>query len=667
MTHPPRGPATLRRQTPWLLTGAALLLTAAATAQTKERPTAAATAQPKDRPAPAAGSVALPSDIPAQFTPARDSFDYVKREVMIPMRDGVRLHTVVMLPRGITRAPILLTRTPYGADRATAKANSSHLTAVLARGDDIVAVSGYIRVFQDVRGKYGSEGDYVMSRPVRGPLNPTAIDHCTDTYDTIDWLVKNTPEASGKVGMIGTSYPGFLVLLALLQPHPALKVAVSIAPMVDTWVGDDWFHHGAFRQSYALDYTYEQTAARGEANLWRPGADDYATFLKAGSADALGRYFGLDKLPFWQRLEAHPSYDSYWQSQAVDKLLTAQPLKVPTLHVHGLWDQEDIYGAIAAYKALEPKDRRNDLNYLVLGPWGHGGSNIDGSSLGAIRFDSDTGLWFRRTVLQPFLDQYLKDGAPRASLPPVLAFETGSNTWKRPPAWPPQKATRALYLQPEQGLAFQTPPASGPGFDEYIADPAKPVPYRHGPIAPVYGKTSTWGRWLVDDQREFSTRPDVLTYTGPVLTAPLTVSGEPVAHLLAATSGTDVDFVVKLIDCYPDEVPAQPELGGYQLAVSMDILRGRYRHDPAHPTPVTAGKVEAYTLPLPAVSHVFLPGHRIMVQVQSSWFPLYDRNPQTYVDNIFFARPADYKKATIRVLHTPGQASFLELPVAAAK
>jgi putative CocE/NonD family hydrolase len=635
-----------------LLVGAALLLPVAAPAQPAAKPNAAAKI-----------AAAMPGDIPAQFTPARASFDYVKRELMIPMRDGVKLHTVVVLPKGLTRAPILLTRTPYGADKAAARAHSSHLAAVLARGDDLVAMAGYIRVFQDVRGKFGSEGDYVMSRPLRGPLNPTAIDHATDTYDTIDWLVKNTPEASGKVGMIGTSYPGFLVLMALMSPHPALKVAVAIAPMVDTWMGDDWFHHGAFRQAYALDYTYEQTAARGESTLWRGGADDYMTFLRAGSADGLGRYFGLDKLPFWQRLEAHPAYDSYWQSQAVDKLLLTQPLQVPTLHVHGLWDQEDIYGALAAYKAMETRDHGNDRNYLVVGPWGHGGSNIDGSSLGPIRFDGDTGLWFRRNVLLPFLDQHLKDGAPRAELPPVLAFETGTNTWRRPATWPPLKQSRPLYLQPAQGLAFQAPVGAGAGFDEYVSDPAKPVPYRHGPIAPVYGKTSTWGRWLVDDQREFATRTDVLTYTSETLTAPVAVSGEPVAHLLAATSGTDVDFIVKLIDLYPDEVPAQPELGGYQLAVSMDILRGRYRNDPAHPTPVTAGKVEAYTWPLPAVSHVFLPGHRIVVQVQSSWFPLYDRNPQTYVDNIFFARPGDYQSATIRLFHAPGQASFIELPV----
>lgn len=612
----------------------------------------------------------LPSDIPAHYKWAREPFDHERREVMIPMRDGVKLHTVLLIPKGLTHAPILLTRTPYGADRASSKAHSPHLAAVLPRGDDIVAMSGYIRAYQDVRGKFDSEGAYVLSRPLHGPLNPSPIDNSTDTYDTIAWLVKNTPETNGKVGLIGTSYPGFLVLMGLINPHPALKAAVPIAPMVDTWKGDDWFHHGAFRQQYALDYAYDQTAAKGDSTLWRGSSDDYAAFLGAGSADELGRFFGVDKLPFWQRLEAHPAYDAYWQNQALDKLLAAQPLRVPTLHVHGLWDQEDIYGAIVAYAAMEPKDGRNNQNHLVLGPWNHGGCNGDGSALGPIHFNGDTGLWFRKNILQPFLDQHLKDGAAKADTPPVLAYATGENNWQRLPAWPVAPPTQSLYLQPDERLSFAPRAASGPSaddFDEYIADPAKPVPYRHGPIAAVYAKNSTWSRWLVDDQRDFATRTDVLTYTSTALTAPVAVRGEPVAQLFASTSGTDGDFVVKLIDVYPDEVPEKPELGGYQLPVSMDILRGRYRRDPAHPTPLTAGQVESYTLPLPHINHVFLPGHRIMVQVQSSWFPLYDRNPQTYVDNIFFARRADYKKATIRVFHSATQASRIQLPVVAKK
>ncbi|HWM69244.1 MAG TPA: CocE/NonD family hydrolase [Steroidobacteraceae bacterium] len=315
----------------------------------------------------------LPSDIPAKLQPAEQEFDFTKRDVMIPMRDGVKLHTVILLPKGLTRAPLLLTRTPYGASKAVTQSDSTHLDSVLPWGDDIVAFSGYIRVYQDVRGKYGSEGSYVMNRPLRGPLNNSTTDHSTDTYDTIDWLVKNVPESNGRVGIIGTSYGGFLALMALVDPHPALKVSVPIAPMVDVWRGDDWFHSGAFRQIYALDYTYEQTATRkSDEVLWRGKFDDYDTFLEAGSASEIGRRAGEDQLPFWQRLTQHPAYDSYWQQQAFDRILAARPLAVPTLYVHGLWDQEDIYGAPATYAATEPKDTANDRNFLVIGPWKHG-------------------------------------------------------------------------------------------------------------------------------------------------------------------------------------------------------------------------------------------------------------------------------------------------------
>jgi len=351
----------------------------------------------------------LPSDIPAKLQPAEASFDFAKRDVMIPMRDGVKLHTVILLPKGLAHAPLLLTRTPYGASKAVNGTDSSHLESVLPWGDDIVAVSGYIRVYQDVRGKYGSEGSYVMNRPLRGPLNNSATDHSTDTYDTIDWLIKNVPESNGRVGIIGTSYGGFLALMALVDPHPALKVAVPIAPMVDVWRGDDWFHNGAFRQIYALDYTYEQTATRrSDEILWRSKFDDYDTFLEAGSASEIGRRSGEEQLPFWRRLTQHPAYDSYWQQQAVDRILAGRPLLVPTLYIHGQWDQEDIYGASATYAATERKDAGNDRNFFVIGPWRHGGSNGDGSTLGALQFGQDTGLWFRRNVLQPFLDQYLR-------------------------------------------------------------------------------------------------------------------------------------------------------------------------------------------------------------------------------------------------------------------
>jgi putative CocE/NonD family hydrolase len=616
---------------------------------------------------PAAGG----SDIPAEFKAPTEAFDFETRHVDIPMRDGIKLHTVIVVPKGAHGYPMLLDRTPYNAEKRI-KDGTPHLASAIGSTFDIAVQHGYIFVFQDVRGKYGSEGDYVMNRPVIGPLNPTKVDHTTDTYDTIDWLVKNVPESNGRVGMIGTSYDGFTVLMGLIHPHPALKAAVPINPMVDTWKGDDWFHNGAFREEM-MDYVYSQEATRkGTEDWFTPRYDDYDNFLAAGSAGALGASMGMEQLGFWRNLEAHPAYDAFWQGQAVDKLLAAEPLAVPTLYVGGLWDQEDIYGAVAAYEATEPKDDANDRNFLVLGPWFHGQANGDGSKLGPLVWDGDTGRWFREHVMQPFLDERLKDG-PKADIAPVTAYETGTRTWRRYASWPlscesgcPSRS-KALYLQPGGRLGFDAPDPTAVASDEYVSDPAKPVPYRLRPIRPTYTQGSTWRYWLEDDQRDFATRPDVLTWETDVLTAPVQISGQPIAHLFASTTGTDSDFVIKLIDVYPDDAAGQQDMSGYQLAVSMDILRGRYRADPAHPSPIPAGKVEAYRLALPTTNHVFLPGHRIMVQVQSSWFPLYDRNPQTYVDNIFFAKPADYRKATQWVFHTPGEASAIELPLVEAK
>jgi len=615
----------------------------------------------------------LPSETPASFQPVTDSFDYIRRDVMIPMRDGVRLHTVILVPRGASRAPILLTRTPYNANELTSHAHSAHLGPILTGYDnatEVIVEGGYIRAVQDVRGKYGSEGDYVMNRPLHGPQNPTPVDHATDTYDTIDWLVKNVPETNGNVGILGISYDGFLPLMALVNPHPALKVSVPMNPMVDGWMGDDWFHNGAFRQQN-MPYIYEQEATRAsEAKWWTSHFDDYDMFMAAGSAGELGRRRGLEQIGFWRKLLEHPGYDAFWRDQAVDHVLAEQPLKVPVMLVHSLWDQEDIYGAIAVYKAIKPKDTNNDKVFLVLGPWHHGQEIEDGSSLGALRFDSDTGLYFRLQILRPFLDHYLKDNSPKSDVAPVTAFETGTNTWRRLPAWPAGCASGCdvkptpLYLAAGLKLGFDQPSAAAPGFEEYISDPAKPVPFRARPIQPVgYDNGLTWPLWLVDDQREASGRPDVVCFTSSVLTAPLKISGQPVANLIASTTGTDSDWVVKLIDVYPDEVAGQPRLGGYQLMVAADIFRGRYRESLASPKPIEAGKPLQYRFALPTANHVFLPGHRIMVQIQSSWFPLYDRNPQTFVSSIFWARPGDYQKATQRIYHSPGQASFVELPL----
>jgi uncharacterized protein len=609
----------------------------------------------------------LPSETPAKFEPTYYGFDYTRRNVMIPMRDGVKLFTVILVPKGAKNAPILLTRTPYNAAELTTHKQSSHLGPNLEGYDnptDVIVEGGYIRVVQDIRGKYGSEGGYVMNRPLRGPQNPTNVDHSTDTYDTIDWLVKNIPESNGKVGILGISYDGFLPLMALFNPHPALKVSVPMNPMVDGWMGDDWFHNGAFRQQ-GMPYIYDQQATRtNEIKWWTSHFDDYDMFLEAGSAGELGRRRGLEQVGFWRKILEHPAYDAYWQDQAVDKLLAKEPLKVPVMLVHGLWDQEDIYGDIAVYKAIEPKDTGNNMVYLVLGPWHHGQQIREGSSLGAIKFNSDTALYFRQEILRPFLDHYLKNDVAKMDIAPVTAFETGTNKWYRLNSWPsgcPAGCTvkpTPLYLNEGLTASFTGPKSSAPTYEEYISDPSKPVPFRARPI-----DGTTWRQWLVDDQREQSGRTDVLAYRSEVLKTPVKISGELIVNLIASTSGTDSDWVVKVIDQYPDEVSAQPELGGYQLMISTDVLRGRYRESFETAKPIEANKPLKYRFVLPTANHVFLPGHRIMVQIQSSWFPLYDRNPQTFVKSIFWAKPEDYKKATQRIYHSVGLESYIELPV----
>jgi putative CocE/NonD family hydrolase len=629
----------------------------------------------QDKTKPPATYPELPSEIPAKFKPVTDSFDHTRRNVMIPMRDGVKLHTVILIPKGAKKAPILLTRTPYNADKLTSHADSAHLGPVLHGYDnavDVILEGGYIRVVQDIRGKHGSEGDYVVNRPLRGPLNKTPVDHATDTYDTIDWLVKNVPETNAKVGILGISYNGFLPLMALVDPHPALKVSVPMNPMVDGWRGDDWFHYGAFRQINA-SWIYNQVATRkGDEKWWRSHNDEYDMWMQAVSAGELGRRRGMDQLGFWKKLVAHPAYDAFWQDQAVDKLLAKQPLKTPVMLVHSLWDQEDIYGAVAVYKALKPKDTAGDKVFLVIGPWHHGQMIEKGSSLGAIKFGSDTALHFRQKILAPFLAQYLKDGAPKADIAPVTAFETGTNEWRRYSAWPPKTAEgkagkmTPLYLRAGLKLSLKAPRAGETAYEEYISDPAKPVPFVRRPMPPMgYEEGNPWPRWLVDDQREASGRTDVVTFVSDVLTEPVKIAGEPIANLVASTSGTDSDWVVKLIDVYPDEVGDDAAMGGYQLMIAADIFRGRYRESWAKAKAITPDTPLLYRFALPTAHHVFRPGHRIMVQIQSSWFPLYDRNPQTFVPNTFWAKAGDYRKATQRVYHSAMESSFIELPLAA--
>jgi len=611
-------------------------------------------------------------DIPAKYEAPTVSYDYVRREVMIPMRDNVKLFTVIIIPKGAKSAPMILTRTPYNAAERTRRSRSPYVLGTLPQGDEVfVEDGGYIRVFQDVRGKYGSEGDYLMTRPLRGPLNNATTDESTDAYDTIEWLVKNVPESNGKVGMLGSSYEGFTVVMALVNPHPALKVAAPESPMVDGWMGDDWFHYGAFRQTN-FDYLTEQTTVRGEgAAIVRASYDDYTNFLHAGSAGDFAKAAGLEQLPWWLKMAQHPAYDAFWQGQALDKVMAELPLNVPVMWEQGLWDQEDMWGAIHCYLAVAPKDRNHDMNFLVMGPWRHSGANYDGSSLGPMHWDGDTALQWRRDVLKPFFDQYLKDGAPKANTPPVFIYNTGKNHWDKLKSWPPAcesgclNPMKPIYLAKGGGLSFDAPSDSmrdaNAAYDEYVSDPAKPVPYSPRPVQ--FSDRAAWRRWLLVDQRFVSDRQDVLSYVTPPLKESLRVSGAPIVHLVASTSGTDSDWVVKIIDVYPDQVPSQPEMGGYELNISMDIFRGRYRESFETPKAIEPNMPLTYKFDLPTVNHVFLPGHRIMVQVQSSWFPLYDRNPQTFVPNIFFAKPADYMKATQRVYHAAGEASFVELPV----
>ncbi|HEY0333204.1 MAG TPA: CocE/NonD family hydrolase [Stenotrophomonas sp.] len=602
-----------------------------------------------------------------KFVAPTEAYDYVKREVMIPMRDGVKLHTVIVVPKAAHGAPMLLTRTPYDASGRAQRLSSPHLKDALPQGDDVFADGSYIRVFQDIRGKYGSQGDYVMTRPLRGALNKTKVDHATDAWDTIDWLVKHVPESNGRVGMIGSSYEGFTVVMALTDPHPALKVAAPESPMIDGWKGDDWLNNGAFRQ-VNFDYFTGQLTERGKGvGIPREGYDDYSNFLRAGSAGDYARAAGLDQLPWWHKLVEHPAYDAFWQEQALDTVMARTPLKVPTMWLQGLWDQEDMYGANHSYQAMEGRDAGNNLNYLVMGPWRHSQVNYDGSSLGALKFDGDTAHQFRRDVLRPFFDQYLIEGAPKADTPPVLVYDTGATRWDRLPAWPRSCAqgcpakSKPLYLQAGGKLSFQPATGGQEDYDEYVSDPAKPVPFVPRPVR--FSDRDVWTTWLVHDQRFVDGRPDVLTYVSEPLTEPLRIGGMPAVNLKASTSGTDSDWVVKLIDVYPEEMASDPKMGGYELPVSMAIFRGRYREGFDNPKALASGQALDYRFELPNANHEFQRGHRVMVQVQSSLFPLYDRNPQTFVPNIYLAKPDDYRKATQRIWHTAEQPSFIELPV----
>jgi len=602
-------------------------------------------------------------DIPAKFVKPEADNDYIKRVEMIPMRDGVKLYTVIVIPKGAKDAPIVMTRTPYNAKMRAQRNDSASMLALLPLADELYVKAGYIRVYQDVRGKYGSEGAYEMTRPPRGPLNTSKTDDTTDAWDTIDWLVKNIKQSNGRVGMIGSSYEGWTVVMALLDPHPALKAAVPESPMVDGWMGDDWYHYGAFRTGN-LDFTAGQTEQKGEGmGMPRTAYDDYEFYLKGGSMDAIAKAAGFDQLPWWKKTLDHPAYDGFWQGQALDKLVAAHPSNVPTLWEQGLWDQEDMWGANHSWLALKAAGHEAN-NWLVMGPWFHSQVNREGWVLGPYKWNGDTALQFRHMVMA-FFTQYLQDGPP-ANLQRTMIYEPSLNMWEGYADWP--RACQSgckigltpLYLQAGFGLGFDKPTSSGLG-DAYVSDPAKPVPYLPRPVKT--NDPDAWRTWLVRDQRFVDGRTDVLTYETAPLTKAVKILGAPITDIVAATTGTDGDIVVKLIDVYPSDYPTQPEMGGYEAPIGIDIFRGRYLESFEHPAPIPAGVPQHYRFALPNQNYTFQPGHRIMVQIQSTLFPLYDRNPQTYVDNVLTAKPSDYQKATVTVMHSADQASAVWLPV----
>ncbi len=583
---------------------------------------------------------------------AQDGSQFTKTDAMIPTRDGAKLHTIIFAPRDAHQPlPILLERTPYGAmdDEKDLRARYAHLIA-----------DGYIFAFQDIRGRFKSEGQFVMQRQVRDRRDSKAIDESSDTYDTIEWLLHNVKGHNGRAGILGISYGGWLTTMALLDPHPALKAASEQASPADMFLGDDFHHNGAFRLSYGFEYAaLLETSKETNTNFAFDRADTYQWYLKLGALGNADELYFHGKLPTWNDFVDHPNYDQFWRKQAFAPYIGAP--RVPNLNVAGWWDQEDFYGPVKIYELFEKNDP-NHLNYLVAGPWNHGGwARRDGSKLGEISFDSNTSKYFREAIEAPWFAYWLKDKGTR-DFPEAMVFQTGSNRWERYDAWPPRSArNRNLYMRENGALSFD-PPAGEVGFDSYISDPAHPVPYRHRPISPTY-PDGGWPAWLVEDQRFVDDRPDVATWESAPLRDDLKIAGDIAADLYASTTGTDSDWVVKLIDVYPEFNPADRALDGYELMIADEILRGRFRESFEHPAAIAPNQVTPYRIDLHTNDHAFLKGHRIMVQVQSTWFPLYDRNPQTFVENIFKARASDYQAATQKVFRSKAYPSHVVLPV----
>ncbi len=576
-------------------------------------------------------------------------------DVMIPMRDGVRLHTKIFTPKDQSQPlPIVLKRTPYGIE-GSSRDFVTYLKAMVEEG--------YIFAFQDIRGKYGSEGTFVMQRPARAAGETSALDEGTDTFDTIEWMLKNVSPNNGRVGMLGISYDGWTTIMGALEPHPALKAISPQASPADMWLGDDFHHNGAFRLSYGFEYAAMMESGRDVQQFSFNRYDTYIWYLALGPLSNVNASYLHGKIPTWNDYVAHPDYDEFWKRQTMIPHLSET--RVPTLNVAGWWDQEDFYGPLRIYDALEKHDRSH-LNYLVVGPWNHGGwSRGLGDRLGPIPFDSSTAKFFRESIQAPFFAYFLKDkGKP--GLAEATTFEAGSNRWQHWDSWPPTGNTeeRRLYFGPDHGLSFHQPAETGDtAFDSYVSDPAFPVPYRHRPIQATYFPGgSKWGTWLVEDQRFVNGRPDVVSWETPPLDESLTIAGEVTAHLYAATTGSDADWIVKLIDVYPEQYPENWDLAGYQLMVSNEVFRGRYRRSFERPEAIPPNAVVEYAFSLHTQDYCFLEGHRVMVQVQSTWFPIIDRNPQTFVPNIFEARAEDFRAATHRICRSAKYPSHVVIP-----
>ena len=606
----------------------------------------------------AATLLALPRATVAQAPVAGDT-NYTFTRAMVTMRDGVRLNTVFFVPkRASGPLPILFVRTPYGVPGPAYSPTRAYAE---------LHADGYIFAMQDIRGKYESEGTFVMQRPPRPVDGPRgSVDESTDAYDSIDWLTKNIPNNNGRVGMMGVSYPGWTAAMGMLDPHPALKAVSPQASPSDMWIGDDFHHNGAFRLSYGFEYAYMVENAKGGSQFEFENYDTYEWYLNVGPlANIQARYLKDKHLPTWEDFQAHPNYDEFWQRQAMKSYLTR--VNVPTLNVAGWWDQEDFYGPLMIYRELEKHDAQS-RNFLVVGPWRHGGwRNGPGDRLGNIGFGAPTGEQFRKEIEAPFFAYWLKDkGAATQGEARVWESGGGTGAWRTYSAWPPKEAaTKVLFFGANGTLSFDAPAAGG-AFDAYVSDPAHPVPYRHRPIEPTYfPKGSGWGTWLMEDQRFVNDRADVLTYRTPVLTDDVVVAGDITAKLFVSTTGQDADFVVKLIDVYPETYEPDVKLGGWELMVANDVTRARFRNSREKPEPMVPGQVTPVTIDLHTQSYRFRKGHRIMVQVQSSWFPIIDRNPQTWVPNIFQAKADDFKAQTHRVYRAGANASRVEIQVVA--